>query len=156
MTPEDVSKRFHLAISNARCYLCNEKVGEARWHLGEVGDSQEVVHTECFDKKAKESQEFARFIQEVDELLDAKEHYFGRWSHSKRHEYKAYRPSDPIIDVGAQAPQADEALHSQSSYQEVYGNMGNPDNVEGTRYPAFEPGDGSVSYASVRHGGERE
>lgn len=49
--------QFRLAITNARCYICEEKIGEARWHIGEyVSGSKEVVHTECYDEEAERAQ----------------------------------------------------------------------------------------------------
>lgn len=49
--------QFRLAITNARCYICEEKIGDARWHVGEyVSGNKEVVHTECYDEEAERAQ----------------------------------------------------------------------------------------------------
>lgn len=46
-------QQFRNVIAHARCYLCGEPIDDQRWHLGEVGEAQEIVHTECFDQNEK-------------------------------------------------------------------------------------------------------
>jgi hypothetical protein len=50
-------KRFGSVIRHARCYICNDKIGDARWFLGGMGDLQEIYHADCFDQTSKKDPE---------------------------------------------------------------------------------------------------
>lgn len=46
-------QQFRNVMAHARCYLCGEYIDDQCWHLGEVDEAQEIVHTQCFDEAAE-------------------------------------------------------------------------------------------------------
>lgn len=82
--------QFRLAITNARCYICEEKIGDARWHVGEyVSGNKEVVHTECYDEEAERASSQESYwcggsTEEVHEALFGKKESEAKDCHGSR------------------------------------------------------------------------
>lgn len=57
MTLLHAQQNFRNIMAHARCYICSEQIDDARWFLGDMGDTQEIVHADCFDQTSKKSPE---------------------------------------------------------------------------------------------------
>lgn len=55
-------QQFRNVIAHARCYLCGEYIDDQRWHLGEVDEGQEIVHTDCYDQAEEEARKAAQHV----------------------------------------------------------------------------------------------
>ena len=143
VTINDLARRFGLSISCARCYICAQKIGDARWHLGVVNNSQEVVHTACFDAEAQRQERILEIRIKTAltpmPLLDC----------------LTFEPiSGPFTYVRGESSEFHAKVHAGDSVQAGESGEHHQRHVSGQKPPTTIPRDGTVPLRSVRHDGE--
>lgn len=137
-------QQFRNVIAHVRCYLCGEPIDDQRWHLGEVGEAQEIVHTECFDqnKKAEEG------ASEEDAVRLCQEALFEGWAEAHNHSNRGGEPvrapkTNPCADVlGGSTLEAFASSEGLGTYAREHGDVGGEPDAQGSWSPAHVAGCG--------------
>jgi hypothetical protein len=119
---------FRNIMAHVRCGICGDQIDDTRWMLGEVGETQEIVHATChYDEPAEEQAE--------EENAD---------------NYKTYGMyhGTPI--------EKDAEIEGVGSDERGYGGIGSQHDVEGSGKTANVLGHGAVDSRSVSSGVEKE
>lgn len=152
---KDLARRFGLSISNARCYLCAEKIGDARWHMGVVNNSQEIVHTACFDAEAEKQKKILEVtVKEVAIKPHTIEYPEDFFSSDKLINSSRKRPEPVYTDVRREGVELHDKVHAGDSVQAGESGEHHQRHVSGQKPPSTFPRSGSFSFRGFRYDGE--
>lgn len=151
----DLARRFGLSISHARCYLCATKIGNNRWHLGVVNNSQEIVHTACFDAEAQRQKKILEVtVKEVTikphTVCYAEDCFLpDKFINSSRK-----RPEPVYTDVRGEGDRFAAKVHEGDSVQAGESGEHHQRHVSGQKPPSTFARSGALSFRGFRHDGE--
>jgi hypothetical protein len=133
----DLARYFRNTMANARCYICGGKIGqEIRWHIGEVNNSKEIVHTPCFLKEAEEQKRVFEITLKTTPAI------------------RFYNPGSDIINIRGQGDIIHGEVHSGSPVQAGESGEHHQRHVSGQEPPSVVPRSGALSFRGFRHDGE--
>lgn len=148
----DISEKFRLSIWHSRCYLCEDKIADQRWQLGEyVSGNKEIVHTACWEEEAERAaSEVSYWCGSFPETYTAESRVplgdtrcgwtpDGNGSGSGQPAGKA--ETNPCADVlGVETLAAFAASEGLSPYAGEHGDRGDKRDAEGSRPPIHVAG----------------